>query len=428
MALRHSGLFPSLLGAAAQARRLRHAGLFSSRPGVTARAGRLHHAGLLLLALSAAAQAQPGPQGPPAVGVQPAERRPITETAEFVGRIEAVNRVDIRARVTGFLEARLFQEGGEVAEGAPLYRIERAPFEAQLAQARATVASAQATLENARVTLARARDLRATGAGTQVSLDTAQAGERTGAASLLGAQAQVRTAEINLAYTDVTAPIAGKIGRSVYAVGNVVSPSASEPMATIVSQDPMRVAFTVSQRQALELRQRYESRGGASAVVVRIRLVDGTLYNQVGRIDFIDTQIDRNTDTILIRALIPNPVRSAPGSQGDSRELIDGQFVTATVEGIEPVQAIVVPRAAVGQDQSGFFVFVVGENNIAQRRAIRLGRGTAELAVVEEGLQGGESVITEGVQRVRPNTPVNPAPAGAPAGRPPGAPAAAPAR
>ncbi len=385
----------------------------------------LRHATLLLSLLAVApAQAQFGPQGPPAVGVQPAERRPVTETSEFVGRIEAVSRVDIRARVTGFLEARLFQEGGEVAEGAPLFRIERAPFEAQLAQARATVASAQATLENARVNLARARELRATGAGTQVALDTALAGERTGAAAVLGAQAQVRVAEINLAYTDVTSPIAGKIGRSVFAVGNVVTPS-SEPMASIVSQDPMRVAFTVSQRQALELRARYESRGGPAAVVIRVRLVDGTPYNQVGRIDFIDTQIDRNTDTILVRALIPNPVRSAPGSQGDSRELIDGQFVTATVEGIEPVQAIVVPRAAVGQDQSGFFVFVVGANNVAQRRQIRLGRGTAELAVVEEGLQAGESVITEGVQRVRPNTPVNPAPAGGAAGRPPGAPAPA---
>jgi len=378
---------------------------------------------LLALLAVAPAQAQFGPQGPPAVGVQPAERRPVTETSEFVGRIEAVSRVEIRARVTGFLEARLFQEGGEVAEGAPLFRIERAPFEAQLAQASATVASAQATLENARVTLIRARELRATGAGTQVALDTAQAGERTGAAAVLGAQAQVRVAEINLAYTDVTAPIAGKIGRSVYAVGNVVTPG-SEPMATIVSQDPMRVAFTVSQRRALELRARYESRGGAAAVVIRVRLVDGTAYDQVGRIDFIDTQIDRNTDTILVRALIPNPVREAPGSQGDSRELIDGQFVTATVEGIEPVQAIVVPRAAVGQDQSGFFVFIVGEGNVAQRRPIRLGRGTAEMAVVEQGLQGGEMVITEGVQRVRPNTPVNPAPAGAPPGRPPGPPAA----
>lgn len=371
-----------------------------------------------LAVMTLPAQAQFGPQGPPAVGVQRAERRPVTETAEFVGRIEAVSRVDIRARVTGFLEARLFQEGAEVEEGAPLFRIERAPFEAQLAQARAQVASAMATLENARTALARARELRATGAGTQATLDTAQANERTASAALLGAQAQMRVAEINLAYTDVTAPISGRIGRSVLAPGNVVTPSI-ETLATIVSQDPMRVAFTVSQRQAAELRARYESRGGPAAVVLRIRQVDGRPYPQVGQIEFIDTQIDRNTDTLLVRGRIPNPPR---GAQGDSRELIDGQFVTVTVEGVEPVQALVVPRAAVLQDQGGFFVFVVGEGNVAQRRNLRLGRGTAELAVAEQGLQEGDMVITEGVQRVRPGQPVNPAPAGAPPGRPPGAP------
>jgi len=364
------------------------------------------------------AQAQFAPQGPPAVGVQRAERRPVTETAEFVGRIEAVSRVEIRARVTGFLEARLFQEGSEVEEGAPLFRIERAPFEAQLAQARAQVASANATLENARTAYARARDLRATGAGTQVALDTAQANERTAAATLLGAQAQVRVAEINLAYTDVTSPIAGKIGRSVLAPGNVVTPSI-ESLATIVSQDPMRVAFTISQRQAAELRARYESRGGPAAVVLRIRQVDGRPYQHVGRIEFIDTQIDRGTDTLLVRGLIPNPPRDAVA---DSRELIDGQFVTVTVEGVEPVQALVVPRSAVLQDQGGFFVFVLGDGNVAQRRTLRLGRGTADLAVAEDGLREGDMVITEGVQRVRPGQPVNPAPAGAPPARPPGAP------
>ncbi len=378
--------------------------------------------GLVLLAMPALAQF--GPQGPPAVGVMPAQRRPVTETAEFVGRVEAVSRVDIRARVTGFLEARLFQEGSEVDEGAALFRIERAPFEAQLEQARAQVASANATLENARTALVRARELRATGAGTQVALDTAQANERTASASLLGAQAQVRVAEINLAYTAVNAPIAGRIGRATFAVGNVVSPQ-TDLLATIVSQDPMRVAFTMSERQAAELRARYEARGGPAAVLVRIRQVDGRPYPHTGRIEFIDTQIDRNTDTLLVRASMPNPPRTTPGATGDSRELIDGQFVTVTVEGIEPVQAIVVPRAAVLQDQAGFFVFVVGEGNTAQRRTLRLGRGTAELAVVEDGLREGESVITEGVQRVRPGAPVNPAPAGAPPGRPPGGPAGA---
>jgi membrane fusion protein (multidrug efflux system) len=380
-------------------------------------------AALILLALAASAAAQGGPQGPPAVGVVTAERRPVTESTEFVGRIEAVNRVEIRARVTGFLQARLFNEGQEVRAGDVLFRIERPPFEAQLEQARANVAAAQATLENARVALVRARELRATGAGTQVALDNAQAQERTASASLLGAQAQVRVAEINLGYTDIASPIDGKIGRATLTPGNVVSPTVIEPLATIVSQDPMRVAFTVSTRGANELRQRYADRGGPAAVVVRVRLPDGRLYPPAGRIDFVDPQVDRNTDTILVRALIPNPLRD-PAQSGEvitgDRELIDGHFVSVMVEGAEPVQAIVIPRAAVLQDQGGTFVFVVGTENRAERRNVRLGRSTADTAVVEDGLRGGERVIAEGLQRVRPGQPVNPAPTGPP-GRPPGA-------
>ena len=373
---------------------------------------------LLLASIFAVAQAPGGP--PPAVGFVEARRQPVTESTEFIGRIEAISRVDIRARVTGFLEQRLFTEGAEVPENAPLFRIERAPFEAQHDQARANAASAEAQLLNARTALARARELRATGAGTQAALDNAQAQERTSAAALLGAQAAVRTTEINLAYTDITAPVAGAIGRAFYTPGNVVSPTLPDPLATIVSQDPMRVSFTIPQRQALELRTRYEARGGVAAVVVRVRSVDGSAYPHPGRIDFVDTAIGRDTDSLLIRATIANPVRDgaragAPGSRG----LVDGQFVTVLLEGAAPVQAITVPRAAVAQDQGGFFVFVVGDNNVAQRRNIRLGRSSAETAVVETGLNDGDKVITEGIQRVRPNAPVTPQPAGAPPAGPP---------
>jgi membrane fusion protein, multidrug efflux system len=377
----------------------------------------------LILLAGGPAAAQFGPQGPPAVGVVTAELRPVTESAEFVGRIEAVNRVDLRARVTGFLQERLFQEGEEVTAGEVLFRIERAPFEAQLEQARANLASALATLENARTALARARELRQTGAGTQAQLDNAIAQERTANAGALGAQASVRVAEINLGYTEINAPIDGKIGRATYTPGNVVGPN-SEPLATIVSQDPMRVAFSVSQRQALELRTRYEGRGGLGATVVRVRLADGRLYPHVAHIDFIDTQIDRNTDTLLVRALIPNPPRESPDAQvgqASIRDLIDGQFVSVFVEGAEPVQAIVLPRAAVLQDQGGNFVFVVDAEGKAQRRPVQLGRSTAETAVVEEGLQPGETVIAEGLQRVRPGQAVNAAPASAPPAAPGGA-------
>jgi membrane fusion protein (multidrug efflux system) len=372
---------------------------------------------LILLAQFAAlaAEAQFGPQGPPAVGVMTTARQPVTESTGFTGRIEAVERVDIRARVTGFLQERLFQEGQEVTAGQVLFRIERAPFEAQLERARAEVASAEATLANARVALNRARELQSTGAGTRVALDNAQAQERTANAALLGAQASVRVAEIDLAYTDIRAPIDGKIGSALLSPGNVVSPTLTEPLATIVSQDPMRVAFTASSRSVVELRNRYEGRGGVDAVVVRVRLTDGRVYDQTGRIEFIDTQVDRNTDSLLIRALIPNPPRDGvrPGSPGD-RELIAGQFVTVMVEGAEQVQAVVIPRAAVLQDQGGTFVLVVGEGQQAERRPVRLGRTIGADVVIEDGLTDGETVITEGVQRVRPGQPVNPAPAGAP--------------
>ncbi len=370
---------------------------------------------LLVLAAPLPALAQFGPQGPPAVGVVVAAPRPVTESIEFVGRVEAVDRVALRARVTGFLEQRLFTEGQEVHEGEVLFRMERPIFEAELARQQANLASAEATQVNARNSLDRATSLLRTAAGTQARVDDATANERAAAAGVLAARAAVRTAEINLGYTEITAPIGGKIGRSTFAPGNTVGPT-SEALATIVSQDPMRIAFPVSQRQALELRDRYQARGGPEATVVRIRLANGRVFGPTGRIDFVDNQIDRNTDTILVRASVANPIR-----QGAlDRELIDGQFVAVFVEGAAPVQAIVVPRVAVLQDQGGSYVFVVDADNKAQRRNIRLGRSTPQDAVVEQGLAEGDRVIAEGIQRVRPGQPVNAAPVAAPAPPTPG--------
>ena len=258
-------------------------------------------AALFLLTGIAPAAAQFGPQGPPAVGIVTADRRPITETAEFVGRIEAVERVAIRARVSGFIEEIAFREGQEVSRGQVLYRLERAPFEAELERQQAAVASAQATLVNTRSSLERARELVRTSTGTQSRLDDAVAAERTGNAQMLSAQAGLRVAQINLDYTVITAPVGGRIGRTTFTEGNVVGLDAGA-LATIVSQDPMRVAFAISQRQARELRNRFEARGGPDAVRVRLRLTDGAVYPQEGRIVFIDPSVDRNTDTQLVRA------------------------------------------------------------------------------------------------------------------------------
>lgn len=376
-----------------------------------------------LLALAMPAHAQPGPPGgPPAVGVVQAKVQPITETSEFVGRVQAVSRVDLVARVTAFLQQRQFTEGAEVKAGDTLYLLERGPFEAVVAAAAAQVAQANAVLQNSSLNLGRAEALLNTPAGQRSRVDDALSQQRSQAALLAQAQAQLRQAQVNLDYTVVTAPIDGKISRTAVTEGNVVGPNTGT-LASIVSQDPMYVLFPISVRTALDLRDRYADKGGYSAVVIKLRLPNGREYGQQGTLDYIDPTVAANTDTLTLRARIPNPVRpgSKAGDPGD-RELSDGQFVTVTLQGVEPVQQLAIPRTGVLQDQQGSYVWVVGEGNKAEQRRIQLGQSTPATAVVSSGLKEGETVVVDGVQRVRPGVVVNPAPAGAPPSMPPQAP------
>ena len=377
---------------------------------------------LLLCLLAAPALAQPGPGGPPAVGVAQATRRPVIETSEFVGRIQAVNRVDLVARVTAFLMERRFTEGAEVHAGDVLYKLERTPFEAQVAGQAAQVAQAEAVLQGSQLSLGRAEALLNTPAGQRSRVDDALAQQRSQAAQLAGAQAQLRLAQNNLDYTEIKAPIDGKISRTSVTEGNVVGPS-SGILAAIVSQDPMYVLFPVSVRAALDLRDRYADKGGYSAVTIKLRLPNGQAYDQEGRLDYIDPTVTANTDTLTFRARIPNPLR--PGfkaGEAGGRNLSDGEFVTVTLQGVEPVQALAIPRAAVLSDQQGSYVWVVGDGNKAEQRRIQLGQSTPDTAVVSSGLKEGESVVVDGVQRVRPGVVVNPAPAGTGPQMPPQAP------
>ena len=366
----------------------------------------------LLLALPVRAFAQPGPGGPPAVGVVKVERRPVYETSEFVGRIQAVSRVDLVARVTAFLEQRLFREGGDVKAGDLLYRLERASFEATVQQQTAQVAQANAVLQNSSLNLGRAEALLNTPAGQRSRVDDALSQQRSQAAQLASAQAQLRLAQVNLDYTEIRAPIDGKISRTAVTEGNVVGPT-SGVLATIVSQDPMYVLFPISVRAATDLRDRYADKGGFGAVTVKLRFPNGKEYMHEGRVDYVDNTVATNTDTLTARARVPNPVR--PGAkQGDpgDRDLSDGEFVTVLLQGVQPVQALSVPRAAVLSDQQGSYVWVVGAENKAEQRRIQLGQSTPAAAVVLDGLREGETVVADGVQRVRANQPVNPAPAG----------------
>jgi membrane fusion protein (multidrug efflux system) len=387
---------------------------------VTVRARKMHLArapiGLLTAAAvaigaSAATRAQPAASGPPAVGIVEAIKRPITETSEFLGRIEAVNRVNVVARVSAFLEKRLFNEGAEIKAGDELYRLERGPFEADLASKKAQVAQLQATLENAKLTTERARTLLSGPAGQQSTYDAALANQRSLEAQVQAALAQVQSSQINLNYTDIRSPIDGKIGRTAVTEGNVVSPG-SGVLTTIVSQDPMYVTFPVSVRQRLELRERYATRGGFNAVVIKVRLPDGRLYDQTGKLDFINNTIAQNTDTVTVRGVIPNATLHDPSTTGGPvRELTDGEFVTVSLEGVQPVEVLAIPRSAVLSDQQGDYVFTVGPDNKAEQRRIQLGQSTSTMAAVISGLKLGDKVIVEGLQRVRPGQPVSPGPA-----------------
>jgi membrane fusion protein (multidrug efflux system) len=248
-------------------------------------------------------------------------------------------------------------------------------------------------------------------AGQQSTYDAALANQRSLEAQVMAAQAQVQASQINLDYTDIRSPIDGKIRRTAVTEGNVVSPGLGV-LTTIVSQDPMYVVFPVSVRQGLELRERYAPRGGLNAVVIKLRLPDGRLYDQTGKLDFVDNTIAQSTDTVTVRGGIPNSTVHDPSTAGGPvRELTDGEFVTVLLEGVQPVEMLAIPRAAVLSDQQGDYVFVVGPDNKAEQRRIQLGQSASTTAAVISGLSSGDKVIVEGLQRVRPGQPVSPGPA-----------------
>ncbi len=366
----------------------------------------------ILFVLGADVASAQAPAGPPAVGVVQVGKTPIIETERFIGRIQAVEQVNLVARITAFIDQIVFKEGQEVKRGDVLYRLERPPFEADVAAKQATIDQVQAQLQNANITLQRAQTLLATPAGQQSTLDAAKASQGNLQGQLLAAQANLRTSQIQLGYTTILAPVDGKIGRTSITVGNVVSPS-SGTLATIVRQDPMYVVFPISVRSALELRSRYVGKGGFDAVQLRIILPDGRTYGQIGQVNFVDNTIAASTDTITFRGTIPNPPlpQQTPGAV--VRELTDGEFIQVLLEGVQPVEVLAVPRAAIMTDQLGDSVYVVGADNKAIKTPVKLGQSTPTMASVIAGLTEGQTVVVDGLQKVRAGQPVAPAPAAA---------------
>ncbi|MBR9979826.1 MAG: efflux RND transporter periplasmic adaptor subunit [Desulfatitalea sp.] len=336
---------------------------------------------------------------PPAVVVITVEEAAVNPPAEYVGRTEAIQAVDLRARVEGFLEQVAFREGADVQAGDLLFVIEPAPYRARVREAEARVAEAEATHEMAQQRLGRLQAVR-TGGVSATDLETATSNERQANARRQEANAALETARLNLGYTTIRAPISGRIGRTAYSRGNLVGP-ASNRLARIVQIDPIRVVYAVNEADLQTLHPGGDSNGRADAQegwISRLRLPNNTEYPLAGRFDFIDNQVDPGTGTIAVRAIFDNP-------QG---LLLPGQFVTVYNRRPTPVTLPVVPQSAVQADREGQYVFVIDDQNRAQLRRIAIRAAMGTQWIVESGLTAGETIVVQGVQKVTPGLEVTP--------------------
>lgn len=354
---------------------------------------------LLVLFITSFAQpllaASPGRKAgpPPLVKVAVIAEKDVNPPTEYVGHMEAIQHVDLRARVEGFIEKIRFKEGDMVTAGEVLYIIEPAPYKAKVNAGRALIAQAEATLQKTsrrlqRLRATRPESIRAT------DMDNAVAAELQAKARLAEAKANLIMAELNLDYTVIKAPISGRIGRTAYTRGNLVNLS-SGPLARIVQINPIRVVYPVSENDLPTIQETLHDAGkGRKSPLLqpRIRLGNGKLYQESGRVDFIDNQVDVSTGTIAVWARFGNH---------DSL-LLPGQYVTVLISRKQPAIMPVVPQAAVIIDRQGAFVLIVDDQNKVSKRAIVTGAATDTTWAVKSGLKAGEKVIIQGIQKVKP--------------------------
>lgn len=354
-----------------------------------------------VLAAPAAAQTDPAAAAPK-VSVAAAHIEQITGDTTFIGRVEPVDSVQLIARVSGYLRAVEVANGARVTTGQPLFLIEPENYEATVASRQAALARAEAAETLSRIELDRKRQLVQKGAVPQSELDIATANQKAAQADIASAASALQQAKLDLSYTQVTAPFEGQIGKTAKSVGDLVGPDTGA-LATLVRTNPMYVVFSVSERQIANLMEARVAGGENPSATpmqlpIHVDLPNGKRLDEVGVLAFSDNRIDTATGTLAVRAEFPN---------ADSL-LIPGAFVTLHVQTAEPRPELLIPQAAVQRDQRGPFVLVIGAQQTVEQRYITAGAAQGTEIIVETGLAPGESVIVEGLQRVKPGVPVQP--------------------
>ncbi|MDR3459347.1 MAG: efflux RND transporter periplasmic adaptor subunit [Verrucomicrobiae bacterium] len=347
----------------------------------------------------------PGGAMPPTeVGVVTVTPEAVTVTTELPGRINAVREAEVRARATGILLKRRFEEGADVTADQVLFEIDPAPLQASYDSAKASLAKAEATQEQAQAKAKRNEALVKINGVSQQAYEDARASALQSEADVLAAKAALETAALNLGYTKVTAPFSGRIGKALITEGALASASEATKMAVIRQLDPIYVDFTQSSAELLKLRRSLEpgKLPGVSKEEVRIALLleDGTTYAETGRLVFQDVSVDANTGAVLLRAEFPNA----------EKLLLPGMYVRARLAVVQP-KAITVPQRAVSRDVNGqASVWLVNAQNVAEARAIQATAISGDKWIVSSGLNAGDRVIVEGLQKVRAGAPVAPVP------------------
>lgn len=374
--------------------------------------------GLLALLLALPGSLALAQQSPPPVEVTVVQANPhdTPVTFEFPGKTESSREVEIRARVTGYLDKIAYREGAMVKQGELLFEIDPRTFKADLANAMGNLAQEQAKLDNARATLNRIKPLAKENAVSQKDLDDANAAVLTAQAAVQSAKAKVQDAEINLGYTTIRSPLAGLSSRSQKKVGSLISAETGDNLLTTIFQlDPIWVNFSIGENDILKYREA-RATGHLQApesgkVQVELVLADNSVYPQKGIIDYVAPTIDPQTSTQALRATVRNPQKT----------LMPGLFVRVRLEGLSRTNVIMIPQRAVMQGPQGKFVYVVGADNKAEAKPVQVGAFNSDQWIVTSGLTGGEQVIVDGVIKVRPGSPVRIVPAAAapkPAGQP----------